>query len=63
MTIIVRLFPVLCTEKNQEKMSRKRLKIFPNFLKMRIFLSKLANISHCLFSHDFLTLFVSVLTC
>jgi len=31
------------TDKNHEKIMRKRQKIFPNFLGMRIFLSKLAN--------------------
>jgi len=36
---------VLNTDKNREKIMRKRQKIVPNFVKMRIFLSKLANYS------------------
>jgi len=32
-----------CTDKNREKIMRKIQKIVPNFLKMRILLSKLAN--------------------
>jgi len=42
-------FWVTCTDKNHEKFLRKRQKNFPNFLNMRIFLSKLANIGeNCL---------------
>jgi len=51
------LYSVQCTDKNHEKILRKRQKFFPNFFQRRIFLAKLAN-----FSHDFLTIFVSVYT-
>jgi len=33
------------TDKDRERIMRKRQKDFPNFLKMRVFLSKLANYS------------------
>ena len=47
------------TDKNREKIMRKRQKMSPNFLKMRIFLSKLANNSHFEKIGDFLLSFSS----
>jgi len=65
---LICIWIIYCTYKNHRKNWRKRQKVFPNFLKMRIFLSKLANnspfstkIFSLSFSHDFLTIFVSVL--